>query len=198
MNTFYDKVYQGEIIDKDILSDVLKLDSKDAAKSLAGDLADEKYVILTDVFREKLERELQIHLERIYGAAVSRLDLFDEGVETDAIWVNRQFAGEYNPTHSHSGYLSYVFYPELPEVIREEHKDQKGNSMSRGLIQFLSERTNDKLLLNPKKGDIFIFNSEHNHAVYPFYSDVERISVAGNIFSVDIDGYGTLKNKKFS
>ena len=153
---------------------------------------------MTDVFREKLNQELKIHLERIFGSKVSEINIFDKEVNVDSIWVNRQFAGEYNPTHHHSGYLSYVFYPELPEIIRQEHKNQKGNSISRGLVQFSSERTNDKILLNPKKGDIFIFNAEHNHTVYPFYSDVERISVAGNIYSVNIDGYGTLKSKSLS
>jgi len=147
MNTFYDKVYESKIIDKDILSDVLKLDSKDATKDLAGDLGNEKYVILTDVFKEKLYQELKVHLERIYGSKIHEINIFSKQRDNYSIWINRQSAGEYNPTHNHTGYLSYVFYPKIPNVIREEHKAQKGNSKTRGLIQFSSERTNTSLKL---------------------------------------------------
>lgn len=103
-------------------------------------------------------------------------------------WVNYQKANEVNPTHNHSGQLSLVWYLNIPQVIREEHLHQESNGACRGLIQFLSSFTSEELLFNPKTSDMFIFDSSHRHQVYPFRSDVERVSFSCNIENIEVSG----------
>ena len=37
----------------------------------------------------------------------------------------------------------------------------------------------------PKTGDIFIFPAELKHTVYPFTSDVERVTMSFNVFDIE-------------
>ena len=97
------------------------------------------------------------------------------------VWVNFQKAKEHNPIHSHSGTFSFIWYLDIPEQIRQEHLNQTSSTHSRGMIEFIAERSNDTLRFNPISGDVFLFRADHSHQVYPFYTDCERISIAGNI-----------------
>ena len=98
-------------------------------------------------------------------------------------WVNFQKKYEYNPVHDHSGIFSFVWYLDIPEEIRQEHKNSKGNTLSRGCIEFSSIfKAASRMRLNPQTNDLLIFASQHEHQVYPFYSDNTRISLAGNIY----------------
>ena len=36
------------------------------------------------------------------------------------LWVNYQGPGEYNPPHNHSGDLSFVIYPDIPQEMLDE------------------------------------------------------------------------------
>tara|TARA_Y100001951_G_scaffold97372_1_gene97036 strand:+ start:227 stop:709 length:483 start_codon:yes stop_codon:yes gene_type:complete len=103
------------------------------------------------------------------------------------LWINYQKANEYNPPHHHTGDLSFVTYLQVPDEIKEEHELSKGqrNNKGPGAINFdfglempCSISSFAKL---PLAGDIFIFPAWLNHHVNAFKSDVERISVSGNI-----------------
>jgi len=93
---------------------------------------------------------------------------------------------EHNPIHSHGGMFSFVMYVDIDDKIRNDHKNEKGNSPSRGVIQFLSGITSESVVINPKVGDILIFNSSHRHVVYPFKADCKRISIAGNVHDCNV------------
>ena len=105
------------------------------------------------------------------------------------LWINFQKANEYNPRHNHSGWadLSFVMYLQIPEVLKKENEQSKDkyNNSGAGAISFYS---GDPLPFSingfselPKERDMFIFPSWMMHSVNAFKSDVERISVAGNI-----------------
>jgi len=97
-------------------------------------------------------------------------------------WVNISKPGEYNPVHAHDGFFSFVIYLDIPEIIRKEYLYTPSTVASKSLISFYSNFNNSEMKFNPKTGDMFLFTSDHRHAVGAFYTEgVERISLAGNI-----------------
>ena len=103
----------------------------------------------------------------------------------NALWVNFMKKNEYNPPHDHSDYLSFVIFLKVPEEITKEQEDFVGNSAGPGSLSFLYGEGNRQSItyqsVKPKERDIFIFPAWIKHYVAPFYSDVTRISVSGNI-----------------
>ena len=104
------------------------------------------------------------------------------------LWCNFQKANEFNPPHNHGGTLSFVVYLKVPKEIKEEcleHQKTK-SSAGPGSISFMCGDTDKKLSVTqnsffPEVGDCFIFPAFLEHWVYPYRSDVTRISVSGNI-----------------
>jgi len=106
-------------------------------------------------------------------------------------WVNYQKKHEFNPPHTHSGYLSFVMFIKIPYDLEEEDKVfPHSNHSVPGRFAFIS--ANSKYassilvqVLNVDKSyenKIMIFRSQQIHEVFPFFtSDEERISVSGNI-----------------
>ena len=106
---------------------------------------------------------------------------------TKGLWINYQKANEYNPPHNHSGDLSFVIYLQVPAELEKELKETEDlhNNSGPGTINF-DYGIEMPLLINhfhkfPRVGDIFIFPAWLTHYVHAFKSDVERISVSGNI-----------------
>lgn len=108
-------------------------------------------------------------------------------VKNCELWINYQKSKEFNPRHMHSGDLSFVIYLKIPKELIEENKKTKETFKSEGTgtIQFhhgealpFAINTVEEM---PHEGEVFIFPSWMQHSVTPFFSDVERISVAGNI-----------------
>ena len=104
-----------------------------------------------------------------------------------SLWINYQKANEYNPPHNHADDLSFVIYLKVPAKLKKEFKESVGmrTTQGPGTINFdygiempLSINTFSKF---PRVGDIYIFPAWLVHYVHAFKSDVERISVSGNI-----------------
>ena len=99
---------------------------------------------------------------------------------------------EYNPPHDHSDDLSFVIFLDIPEEIKQEQKDYEGQSGGPGSLLFLYGEGNRQAItyqgIQPNNGDMFIFPAWVKHYVAPFYSDVTRISVSGNVSnSIDLN-----------
>jgi len=104
-----------------------------------------------------------------------------------ALWVNFQRQHEFNPPHDHSDELSFVAYLKIPKEIKEEYKNYKGKSSGPGGISFIYGEGNRQAITYqahfPEEKDLFIFPAWLKHYVAPFQSNVERVSVSGNITS---------------
>ena len=108
-----------------------------------------------------------------------------------AMWVIYHRQHEFYPPHDHSDDLSFIVYLKIPEEIKKEYKEYKGKSSGPGGISFIYGEGNRQAITYqahfPEEKDLFIFPAWLKHYVAPFKSDVERISVSGNLASkVDI------------
>ena len=103
------------------------------------------------------------------------------------LWINFQQAKEYNPPHDHGGDLSFVMYLQVPDEIKEENERTQGEHRNEGpgMIVFdyglMMPFSLCRHFRMPTPGDLFIFPAWLPHHVHSFESDVERISVSGNI-----------------
>ena len=108
----------------------------------------------------------------------------------DSLWVNFQEKHEFNPSHSHTGILSFVIWITIPYNIKDESSQSPGSESSNPLAgQFTFHYTNSlgKICQQDVKADcnmenhFFLFPAQLNHSVAPFYTSNEyRISVSGN------------------
>ena len=124
------------------------------------------------------------------GATTHGRQLFKKpviGYEMISLWINYQQAYEYNPPHNHGGDLSFVIWLQIPEEIEKEHIETKHehNNPGPGMICFdmgpeMPFSVGGNVMM-PRVGQVFIFPAWLSHHVLAFKSDVERISVSGNI-----------------
>ena len=107
-----------------------------------------------------------------------------QGIE---LWINYQHKMEHQPLHSHDADLSFVIYLQVPQEIVEENNanQNKRKNAGPGKINFYYGDSQNfsinQYTAMPEVGDIYIFPSWLKHYVNSFKSDVERISVSGNI-----------------
>lgn len=112
-------------------------------------------------------------------------------VELTTLWINYMQKNEFQPHHVHSQQLSFVIYLQVPEKLREEHKNYKGtDTAGPGGIKFINDWNTDILNIAevpifPEKNECYIFPGSLVHTVYPFKSDCERVSVSGNFRFTD-------------
>ena len=101
------------------------------------------------------------------------------------LWINYMKANDFNPPHDHGSDLSFVLYPDVPKEITQENKDFKRTALGPGGISWLYGQ-GDRQYISvvhrlPATRDLFIFPASLQHWVFPFRSNVERVSVSGNI-----------------
>ena len=91
-------------------------------------------------------------------------------------WYARQFSGDFNPYHYHTGCnISCVGYLKLPDDINEYwEKEDKDNNPIGGYIDFrygtVGLNCPNNFKVKPKVGDFYMFPNWLDHQVYPFKS----------------------------
>lgn len=166
----------------------------DNSKNLAGNLQHEynlpqlvphmqKLIIpLAEEYRE----EFEYYSETLFLSAKNKVNL-----QCDVPWVNLQKKGEFNPTHIHSGHLSYVIWLNIPYNSEDELNlpfVKNSNSPCAGAFQFsyvntLGNITFERIMCDKSMNNtLLIFPSQMQHEVYPFFTSEDyRISVSGNV-----------------
>lgn len=110
-------------------------------------------------------------------------------------WVNFQKKYEFNPSHTHTGVISFVIWLKVPYTIKQEMTNKSvaySNSPVAGCFQFMYcdalGNINGHTISCEKEteGTILIFPAKMQHCVYPFFtSDEYRISISGNFYIKD-------------
>jgi uncharacterized protein (TIGR02466 family) len=178
--TTFPKQYCEELLEKG------KKTKQQANKDLAGHIEKENYFDENDRlwFKEKSKHYFDSYIDtsrHFYGERISK------SFEHKKLWINFMKKGEFNPMHVHNDDLSFVIFLQVPEELKKENEKYEGTdkSVGPGGLIFLWGESNERFTTQqkffPKEGDFFIFPSRLRHMVYPFKSDVERISVSGNI-----------------
>ena len=107
------------------------------------------------------------------------------------LWVNYQKKYEFNPLHTHSGFVSFVIFMSIPYDLQDEEDRYKhANNRTASKFAFISPDHRypggiHTASLNVDKtylGKIIMFKSTQTHGVNPFYtSDDYRITISGNL-----------------
>tara|TARA_R110000824_G_scaffold137102_1_gene301140 strand:+ start:4418 stop:5014 length:597 start_codon:yes stop_codon:yes gene_type:complete len=187
--------YWGPLLFRTTISseDILKLKSichknpeNDFRKKLAGIL---KYEYTIDP--HKFISIIGPYLKEFREAMIEWYACKDVSkIEVKTAWVNYMKAGEFNPPHVHGGCdFSSVIFLDIPEELKKENKEYVGTAAGPGSLQFMSGESLDYTINQktffPAKGDFFMFAATLRHLVYPFQSNIERVSIAAN-FKVEI------------
>ena len=152
-------------------------------KKLAGHL-DEQYKLPAARIMEQLKWYLEaycIGYNKWRGGAEMKPD-----ARLLSLWINYMKPGDFNPPHDHSGDLSFIIFPEVPKELIKENKEFKGTLEGPGGVSWLYGDSGSRMNISvvhqmPKNKEIYIFPASLKHWVFPFRSDVTRISVSGNI-----------------
>ena len=154
---------------------------------LAGHLKEEYRLDDMESFLEWFNKYLRMYVNAFYRWKGYPKDS-NAKLHLESIWINYMKAGDFNPPHTHGSDLSFVIYPSIPKKILEENKNFPGNRNpggGPGGISFTYGTTKRNYISAvdhlPQTGELFIFPADLTHWVFPFKSEVERISVSGNL-----------------
>ena len=185
----------GPTIYKGTFSDRMRLEviersrasSDDASPELAGNLEKERYIELSQESGNELTSIIQDYLQQCHDLGVYKPKSELKRISFEKLWVNHQKKGEWNPPHHHSGDFSMVGYCQVPQELKNEWKfeNQKGQDPVGGKIQWNYGHFSPHNMtvfgpVDPEEGVIYIFPAWLLHFVFPFNSDVTRISFSTN------------------
>ena len=167
---------------------------------LAGNLKHEYELITCHGYVEKLIIPLIAGYDEQYNDYTRRHSTHvktqdDISLVLDKLWVNFQKKGEFNPTHSHGGVMSFVIWMDTPYNIEDEfnyESTKDAESKLAGCFSFQYTNTLGEITTHPIpvdrsfNGRMALFPAKMKHQVYPFNtSDDYRISVSGNFYFTD-------------
>ena len=112
-----------------------------------------------------------------------------DNLNLESLWINFMNSGDFNPIHTHENDLSFVLFLKVPKEIKKENEEYKKHggtdkSSGPGCLIFSWGEPQEGFIhtksVLPEEGDFFIFPAKLRHMVYPYKSNVERVTAAGN------------------
>jgi len=201
-------IFQSEV-DSNFIKDLLDTGSKltreedDWREKLAGNMKHGGSYIYKEEFILKAEPYLLTYMERFfddiietYGmkqidklmdVQVDRRQRRDGKLRLDTMWINYQHKYDFNPPHTHRGALSFVIFCKVPKRIFTEQAVTNSKDAGKILFQYGEQThplTGSLFPIEPYEGLFLVFPANMNHFVPTFWTDDERISVAGNFVVV--------------
>lgn len=178
-------------VDKSFIDEMLRrgdLAKEPAHNHLAGHFNTEYYFTKEDkgYFLEQTNKYWEEYLK----SAEQHFSAFKaDHLHLESLWINYMGPNNFNPVHTHSADLSFVLYLDVPKELEVENEKFKNNDTAGGpgAISFLwgEGSSRDVIISNtklPKTGEFYIFPTHLRHMVYPFKSDVTRVSMSGNLW----------------
>jgi hypothetical protein len=159
-----------------------------ANKDLAGQLKEQYY--FTDEIKEEFFKKVNPVFSQYRNIHCDFHKLPQKKLEWSArvLWVNFMKQHEANPVHNHGDDYSFVYF--LNDVdLSEEHKNHVARSNLPGNVGFSfgepqpvdRKWATQQRWFEPRKNLMIMFPALLQHYVMPYHTDVERISVSGNI-----------------
>ena len=186
-NPFGPSIYQSELSDEFLsyLQEVARSSEKgeNVGYDLAGNIISQKNAVIDP---KRFTNEIYPHIQ---GYLDHKSLSFHLG---NGPWINYMKKHEFNPLHTHDGTLSSVIFIDVPEEIEKEVEQWEGktNCPCAGALEFVHAKSftsSGHAKVIPKTGDIYIFPADMPHTVYPFSSDVIRISMSFNVFNLQFN-----------
>ena len=174
-------------------------DGQDAKNTLAGNIESQKYALYPESkFISFVHPHIVNYLNEIYNRTkqinsncFSKQKIFNPKNSSitynmmQGPWINFSKKGEFNPIHNHTGKISAIIFIDIPEELQTERDNSPYNQKSSACLEFIFG--NQHSLINPKTGAMYLFPSYLWHLVYPFKSEVERISMSFNVDNLFVD-----------
>ena len=140
-----------------------------------------------DFFNAMIVRFGEKLVSSLMKKQINRQKQIDGKLTLDTLWINFSQKHDYNPTHTHTGVLSFVIYCKVPPEIFKVQADS--NTKKAGQILFhygdpISKLMGSEWPVTPYENLMFIFPNELEHSVPPYWVDAERISVSGNFIVI--------------
>ena len=190
-----------EIVDEinNHIEEVTITANKDYSAGLVGQLKnDEKSAQLDFDLTDEVGKTVKTILNQVGTAFVKQGYERDANADVIQCWVNRSFAGDYNPYHDHGvqtmAGLSGFLWLKVPHCI--EILDEVPNSLhnasgaidgfthliwgTTGRNDILSLHGQTEDYVKPIVAEMLVFPNWLKHAVMPFYGEGERRSMAFN------------------
>ena len=179
------------------IAESTKINNQSNGKNLAGNIKSQLNVSCNEIQSSQFLKFIDVHIKQYVREKMARIkenlissSNIDTSVNTvdydlgPGPWINYQRQHEFNPLHKHAGALSGICMIDVPIEISQEITNIPLDSNMRcpGQLEFQSNNTTHKIV--PKTGDIFLFDADLNHQVYPFVSDVVRITMSFNVYNL--------------
>jgi|TARA_E500000318_G_scaffold41327_1_gene39416 hypothetical protein len=142
---------------------------------LAGRLDSELEV--TELFQSTLAYPTIINCMMDYINTLETVGLYigNKDLEILSCWINDMVEGEYNPPHTHHNNTGYstVLFLKIPEYLDDTPKTAR-HKFKDGKLGFVSHDGIHTIWTEPKVGDFFIFEAQHQHCVMPFKTKIKK------------------------
>ena len=177
-------------------------DSKDARDMLVGNIEQQRYAPypveeftsyvddhLLNYLKDRYQRQLLIN-KNIFNDNAEELNPEEHTVRYHmgvGPWVNFSHKGEFNPMHNHGGIFSAVVFIDIPDELDEERESNSFIAKASGCLDFVNETQH--IIVRPRTGTFYLFPAYLWHLVYPYQSDVERVSMSFNIFDLYVGDF---------
>ena len=171
----------------------------DFSQGLIGQLKNDKRSSqLNFPFDDDVGKQLKILFNQIGNTFLGRGYQRQSKTDCYQCWTNHAYAGDYNPLHDHGvqtmAGLSGFLWLKVPECIEKlDGENISLNSASGGMDGFthlvwgtntrkdiLRLHPNTEEAVKPEVGTMLVFPNWLKHAVFPFYGEGERRSMAMN------------------
>ena len=177
-------------------------DAKDARDMLLGNIEQQRYAPypqeeftsyvnehLLNYLKERYQRQLLIN-RNIFHNDSEVLNPEDHQIRYhmgEGPWVNFSQKGEFNPMHNHGGIFSAVVFIDIPDELEKERETNSFMSKTSGCLDLVNETQH--IIIRPRTGTLYLFPAYLWHLVYPYHSDVERVSMSFNIFDLYVGDF---------
>jgi len=172
---------------------------EDAKHTLAGNIESQKYALYPESeFISFVHPHITNYVNEIYNRtkhvnnnSFSKQKIYNPKNSSitynmmQGPWINFSKKGEFNPIHNHTGKISAIVFIDIPEKLETERDNSPYNQKTSACLEFVFG--NQHTVINPKTGVMYLFPSYLWHLVYPYNSDVERISMSFNVDNLYVD-----------